>query len=83
MQTQKVERENNNAQSNRFSKRIGSTVYSVNVYFKEGGKETLEEKMWRMMQSDLNSGQFHGRIAMPQCGKCLASKPPLPERSSI
>ena len=76
MQTQKVERENNNAQSNRFSMRIGSTVYSVNVFFKEDGKETLEEKMLRMMQSDLNSGQFHGRIAMPQVDA-------LPERSSI
>jgi len=70
MQTQKVEREKNNAQFaghvalSRFCQRIGSTVYSVNIYCKDG--EALDDKMWRMMQSDLNSGQIHCKMAMPQ-----------------
>ena len=88
MQTQKVEREKSNAQSSRFSQRIGSTIYSVSVYFKEGSKETLEEKMFRMMKSDLekgrvcgsttdlNNGRFYGNITLPQADA-------LPERGSI
>jgi hypothetical protein len=55
MQTQKAERENSNAQSSRFCQRIGSTVFTVNIYFKEDSKESLEDKMFRMMQSDLTS----------------------------
>jgi hypothetical protein len=76
MQTSKSSRENFNAQSSRFCHRIGSTVYTVNIYFKEGSKETLEEKMYRMMQSDLNNGRFCGSIKMPQADA-------LPERGSV
>ena len=74
MQTQKAEREKNNVQSSRFCQRIGSTVYSVNIYCKEG--EALEDKMYRMMKSDLNSERIHGNIIMPQADA-------LPEGSSI
>ena len=79
MQPQKAEREKNNAHfaghvaPSRFCQRIGSTVYSVNIYCKEG--EVLEDKMWRMMQSDLNNGQFCDNIIMPQADA-------LPERGS-
>jgi len=66
MQTQKAEREKSNAQSSRFCQRIGSTVYTVNIHFKEGSKETLEDKMFRMMKSDLNNKRFGGSIKMPQ-----------------
>ena len=82
MQTQKAEREKNNAQfaghnaPSRFCQRIGSTVYSVNIYFKEGEKEPLENKMFRMMQSDLNNGRLCGKIEMPQVDV-------LPERGSV
>ena len=76
MQLKKAERENFNAQSSRFSQRIGSTVYMVNIHFKEGSKETLEDKMYRMMQSDLNNGHFCGSIRMPQADR-------LPERGSV
>jgi hypothetical protein len=75
MQREKAERENINAQSSRFYQRIGSTVYTVNINFKEDSKETLEGKMYRMMQSDLNSGQFYGNIMLPQADA-------LPERGS-
>jgi hypothetical protein len=39
MLLEKIEREQNNARSGRFSKRIGSTLYEVNVYFDEAGRE--------------------------------------------
>ena len=84
MQTLKSSRQNSNAQSSRFCQRIGSTVFTVNIHFKEGGKESLEDKMYRMMQSDLqsnmqsalNNRQFCGIIKKPQAET-------LPERGSV
>jgi hypothetical protein len=76
MQLEKAERKINNAQSSRFTKRIGSTVYTVNIFPKEDSKETLEAKMFRMMQSDLTNERFHGNIIMPQADA-------LPERGSV
>ena len=76
MQSLKAEREKVVAQSSRFCKRIGSTVYSVGVYFKEGAKETLEEKILRMMKSDLASELACGIMVKPQ-----AETPP--ERGSL
>ena len=75
MQTQKAERENINAQPGRFCKRIGSTVYTVNIHFKEGGKETLEDKLFRMMKSDLTNRRFCGKMTVPQADA-------LPERGA-
>ena len=49
MQTQKAEREKVNARSGRFEKRIGSTVYGVSVYFKDGCRETPEDKIFRIV----------------------------------
>ena len=82
MQTVKDTREKNNAQfvgriaPSRFCQRIGSTVFTVNIYFKEDGKETLEDKMYRMMQSDLYSERLCGNIKEPQADA-------LPERGSV
>ena len=53
MQTDKSQRENY-AQSGRFSQRIGSTLYSVNVHFKEESRETLEEKILRLITRELD-----------------------------
>ena len=75
MQTQKAEREKINAQSSRFRQRIGSTVFTVSIHFKEGGKESLEEKMFRMMKSDLTNGRLCGKVEMPQADA-------LPERGT-
>jgi hypothetical protein len=74
--TQKAEREKINAQSSRFIHRIGSTVYTVNIHFKEDGKETLEDKIFRMMKYDLNNGRLGGNIIVPQADA-------LPERGSV
>ena len=51
MQTAKTEREKINARSGRFSQRIGSTLYEVNVYFCEAGKESLEDKIVRLVSN--------------------------------
>jgi hypothetical protein len=75
MQTLKSEREDVNARSERFSMRIGSTVFEVHVLFNTGKAESLEDKMLRMMKSDLTGGQFYGKITMPQADR-------LPERGS-
>ena len=75
MQTQKIERKNVTAQSSRFTKRIGSTLYSVGLYFKEDAKETMDDKILRLIKNDLNCSQRNGILDLPQTGQ-------LPERSS-
>lgn len=35
-------------------RRIGSTLYKVNVYFNSASKETFEEKALRLMKNDLS-----------------------------
>ena len=76
MQLEKAERKINNAQSSRFVQRIGSTIYTVNIFSKEDSKESLEDKMFRMMQSDLTNERFCGNIRVPQADA-------LPERGSV
>ena len=78
MQTiQKAEREKSNAQSSRFCKRIGSTLYEVNVYFNEAAKESLDDKIFRLISNDtLKKGEKYGNIEMLQTER-------LPERGSI
>jgi hypothetical protein len=80
MQLQKAGREQINARSGRFCHRIGSTVFTVNIISKEGSKETLEDKVLRLIKRDLESGSNragnsgmalksagnNGKMAMPQ-----------------
>ena len=75
MQTVKNEREKSNAQSSRFCQRIGSTVFTVNVHFKQDGRETMEDKIFRMLKFELNDGRFYGTMKVPQADA-------LPERGS-
>ena len=56
-------------------KRIGSTVYEVEVYVKKCAGETAEEKIMRLIRNDLNLTQGHGKMSVPQTGR-------LPERGS-
>ena len=37
----------------RFTKRIGSTIYRVTVHFKPDAKETLEDKLLRLMENEV------------------------------
>ena len=76
MQLKNAEREKNNARSGRFSQRIGSTVYEVFVRFDTAKEESLEDKILRMMKSDLKNGRLSGSVILPQADR-------LPERGSI
>ena len=76
MQTTNIERENTGAQSGRFIKRIGSTLYEVNVYFNEAAKESLEDKIFRLISNEtLKNGGKYGNVEMLQTER-------LPERGS-
>ncbi len=57
-------------------KRIGSTVYEVNLCFNQDTKETMEDKILRVIRNDLNNPPADGNMAVPQ-----ANRPP--ERSSV
>ncbi|MCL2775768.1 MAG: transposon-encoded TnpW family protein [Oscillospiraceae bacterium] len=57
-------------------KRIGSTTYVVSIYPSQSKKETLKEKIVRLIKNDLQSPPKHGIIGALQAGW-------LPERSSI
>ena len=39
--------------SNTFTKRIGTTVYQVNVFFDENAEKSFEEKLMHLMSNDL------------------------------
>ena len=41
----------------RFSKRLGSTVYEVNVYFNQDTKETMNDKIMRLVRNEEHSGK--------------------------
>ena len=76
MQLKKAERENYNTQSSRFSQRIGSTLYEVNVYFNEAATESLEDKIFRLISNEtLKNGEKYGNMEMLQTEW-------LPERGS-
>ena len=56
-------------------KRIGSTVYGVEVYVKNSTGETIEEKILRLIRNDLHPAPSHVNLNVPQTGR-------LSERSS-
>jgi len=58
--TQAVARTHGNyahAESLNVQKRIGSTVYEVNVYFNPDAKETMNEKIMRLVRNEIQSGK--------------------------
>ena len=44
--------------SNTFTKRIGTTVYQVNVFFDENAEKSFEEKLMHLMSNDLPLGEI-------------------------
>ena len=38
-------------------KRIGSTVYEVNVYFNQDAKETMNDKIMRLIRNEAQNGR--------------------------
>lgn len=41
------------AEPSKFQKRIGSTVYAVSVHFSKTSKETVEDKILRLIESEV------------------------------
>ena len=44
--------------NNTFTKRIGTTVYQVNVFFDENAEKSFEEKLMHLMSNDLSLGEI-------------------------
>jgi hypothetical protein len=63
------------AEPSQLRKRIGSTVYEVRVHFNPDAKETMDDKILRLVRNDLNKPSRDAKMALPQTGR-------LPERSS-
>ena len=52
------------------SRRIGSTNYRVNAHFSETATETLEDKIYRMIQNEvLENGSDCGTMTLPQMSR--------------
>ena len=45
--------ENNQSEPPKYEKRIGSTVYRVTVHFSRTSTETIEDKLLRLMESEV------------------------------
>ena len=41
-----------------FSMKLGKTTYAVGVHFSQTAKDTLEDKMKRLMKDDVKSSNF-------------------------
>ena len=44
----------------KLSKRIGSTVYEVQVYFNQDAKETMDAKILRLVKNEASYGKVAG-----------------------
>jgi len=57
-----------NPESFVIQRRIGSTTFNVNVHFNREGRETLEEKVLRLMKNELNFSPKCAKIKPLQAG---------------
>ena len=57
-------------------RQIGSTAYRVRLHFNPDAKETLEDKILRLIKNDLNPVSKGAIIGLPQTGR-------LSERGSL
>ena len=52
------------------TKRIGSTIYKVKIYFSDTESETMEEKILRNIRNEvLEKSANRGKIEMPQMSR--------------
>ena len=58
------------------NRQIGSTLYHVGIHFNPDAKETLDDKILRLLRNDLNPITRGAIIGLPQTGR-------LPEGSSL
>jgi CRISPR/Cas system type I-B associated protein Csh2 (Cas7 group RAMP superfamily) len=54
-------------------KQIGSTRYRLGIYFNPNAKETLDEKICRLLKNDLQSAREDATIKPLQAG-CLSER---------
>ena len=54
------EKENTPLEPHRLTKRIGSTVYEVNVHFSQDARETMDDKIMRIIRNDIQNGKAAG-----------------------
>jgi hypothetical protein len=69
-------------QKHHYQKRIGNTIYNVEIHFDETSKETFEEKVLRLIKNDLTLLSKGGILKMPQTGG-VAMPIRMGERSSL
>ena len=50
-------------------KKIGSTIYKVNMYFENANHETLDDKILRLIKNDLNFTSKDATLSLPQTGR--------------
>ena len=48
-----MNQDQNNANATIITRRIGSTTYKLKIYFNENTKETMEDKILRMIQNEV------------------------------
>jgi len=56
------------------SKRVGNTLYHVGVHFNPinpENKETLQDKILRLIKNDLNFSPLYAKMELPQTGRLL------------
>jgi len=56
-------------------KRIGTTVYEVAIHFDHDAKETMNEKILRLIENDLNLTVSGAMLYLPQSGKAPGRSP--------
>ena len=50
-------------------RRIGSTLYRARAHFSESNKESLEDKILRLLKNDLNFMPSHATMDLLQTGR--------------
>ena len=50
-------------------RRIGSTTYNVGVHFSRTSRETMDEKILRLVRNDLNLTSKNVTMDLPQTGR--------------
>ena len=55
-------------EQNVLQRRIGSTTYHVGIFFRNDAKETLDEKVRRLLMNDLQNMPENGTIEPLQAG---------------
>ena len=65
-----MNQDQNNANATIITRRIGSTTYKLKIYFNENAKETMEDKILRMIKNEVSTnGEKCGIIESPQMSR--------------